>query len=59
MFLAHAGILYSSMSMSLAHAGFFILYFSSMGGGQDVPVPTGGFFIPRKLQFSRGELHFY
>jgi hypothetical protein len=25
--------------------------------GQNVPAPTGGFFTPKKLQFSRGELN--
>ncbi len=29
-----------------------------MGKGQNVLAPTGGFSIPIKLQFSRGDLHF-
>jgi hypothetical protein len=29
-----------------------------MGEGQNFPAPTGGFFIPTELQFSRGQLNF-
>jgi hypothetical protein len=51
MFIVHAGILHSSMPEDIS--SMEKMCNASMAEGQNVPIPTGGFFLPITTIFQR------